>query len=116
MSRHENVIDLEKAVLVVVDLQEAFRKPIFEFDKIVARTAVVVQAARLLNFPVLVTEQYPQTEYHVTMPLGIDDLILELLAKRVGHCVENGYRCESCRGTMRSGETMPVQGNITPVT
>ena len=48
--------------------------------------------------------QYPQTEYHVTMPLGIDDLILELLAKRVGFCVEQNYRCESCRGTMRSGE------------
>jgi len=59
--------------------------------------------------------QYPQTEYHVTMPLGIDDLILELLAKRVGQCVKNGYRCESCRGTMRSGEAMTVQGNITPV-
>jgi sirohydrochlorin ferrochelatase len=59
--------------------------------------------------------QYPQTEYHVTMPLGIDDLILELLAKRVGHCVKNGYRCESCRGTMRSGEAMTVQGNIPPV-
>ena len=48
--------------------------------------------------------QYPQTEYHVTMPLGIDDLILELLAKRVGFCVEHAYRCESCRGTIRSGE------------
>ena len=47
---------------------------------------------------------FPQTEYHVTMPLGIDELILELLAKRVGFCVEHGYRCESCRGTMRSGE------------
>jgi sirohydrochlorin ferrochelatase len=47
---------------------------------------------------------FPQTEYHVTMPLGIDDLILELLAKRVGFCVEHDYRCESCRGTMRSGE------------
>ena len=50
--------------------------------------------------------QFPGTEYHVTMPLGIDDLILELLAKRVGTCVEHGYRCDSCRGTMRSGETM----------
>jgi sirohydrochlorin ferrochelatase len=49
-------------------------------------------------------EKFPQTEYHVTMPLGIDDLILELLAKRVGFCVEQGYRCESCRGTIRSGE------------
>ena len=48
---------------------------------------------------------FPETEYHVTMPLGIDDLILELLAKRVGFCVEHAYRCESCRGTIRSGET-----------
>jgi sirohydrochlorin ferrochelatase len=48
--------------------------------------------------------KFPQTEYHVTMPLGIDDLILELLAKRVEFCVEHSYRCESCRGTMRSGE------------
>jgi sirohydrochlorin ferrochelatase len=46
----------------------------------------------------------PNTEYHVTMPLGIDELILELLAKRVGFCIEHGFRCESCRGTIRSGE------------
>src|SRR5918993_2903623 len=31
---------------------------------------------------------YPQTEYHVTMPLGIDELILELLEKRVRFCVD----------------------------
>jgi sirohydrochlorin ferrochelatase len=49
-------------------------------------------------------EKFPQTEYHVAMPLGIDELILELLAKRVAFCVEHGYRCESCRGTVRSGE------------
>ena len=48
--------------------------------------------------------QFPQTEYHVTMPLGIDDLILELLAKRVSFCVDQGFRCDSCRGTVRSGE------------
>lgn len=49
-------------------------------------------------------QRFPQTEYHVTMPLGIDDLILDLLAKRVGFCVDHGFRCESCRGTIRSGE------------
>ncbi|MEA2708430.1 MAG: sirohydrochlorin ferrochelatase [Phycisphaerales bacterium] len=49
-------------------------------------------------------KKFPQTEYHVSMPLGIDDLILELLAKRVAFCVEHDYRCESCRGTIRSGE------------
>jgi sirohydrochlorin ferrochelatase len=47
---------------------------------------------------------FPATSYHVTMPLGIDDLILELLHKRVSFCEEKEFRCESCRGTMRSGE------------
>ena len=47
---------------------------------------------------------HPGTTYHVTMPLGLDDLILDLLAKRVGFCAEHEFRCDSCRGTMRSGE------------
>ena len=49
-------------------------------------------------------KEFPGTEYHVTMPLGIDDLILELLAKRADFCVEHDFRCDSCRGTLRSGE------------
>lgn len=55
--RHENVLDIDTAAVVVVDLQEAFRQAIFEFDRIVARTAIVLQAARLLGVPVLATEQ-----------------------------------------------------------
>jgi len=49
--------------------------------------------------------KYPTTRYHVTQTLGIDDLILELLEKRVNSCVENGYVCDACRGTGRCGET-----------
>src|SRR5687768_8417879 len=48
--------------------------------------------------------KHPGTRYHVTMPLGIDDLILELLNKRVQHCVGNELICENCRGSIRSGE------------
>lgn len=48
--------------------------------------------------------EFPESNYHVAMPLGIDDLILELLNKRVDFCVEHGLRCDSCRGTIRSGE------------
>ena len=51
-----------------------------------------------------VAASLPETEYHVTMPLGIDELILQLLAKRVNFCIEQEYRCDSCRGTIRSGE------------
>ena len=47
---------------------------------------------------------HPGTSYHVTMPLGIDDLILDLLNKRVQFCVNHEYGCASCRGTIRSGE------------
>src|SRR5687768_3718542 len=48
---------------------------------------------------------HPGTTYHVTMPLGLDDLILDLLAKRIGHCANHAFICENCRGTVRSGET-----------
>ena len=48
--------------------------------------------------------KFPHTRYHVTQTLGIDDLILELLNKRVAHCVEHDYLCDACRGTNRSGE------------
>ena len=51
---------------------------------------------------------HPGTRYHVTMPIGIDDLILQLLEKRVSHCVEHDYMCDSCRGTIRSGEAGAV--------
>jgi sirohydrochlorin ferrochelatase len=47
---------------------------------------------------------FPNTRYHVTQTLGIDDLILDLLHKRVSHCTGSGLVCEICRGTIRSGE------------
>lgn len=47
---------------------------------------------------------HPGVRYHVTMPIGIDDLILDLLNKRVQSCVNQGFTCDSCRGTVRSGE------------
>ena len=49
-------------------------------------------------------QQFPQTSYHVTPTLGIDDLILDLLAKRIAGCDHNHYDCDLCRGTLRSGE------------
>jgi nicotinamidase-related amidase len=59
-ARHPNLLALDSAVLVVVDLQEAFRPVIHEFEQITSRTSIVLRAAALLNLPVLVTEQSPQ--------------------------------------------------------
>jgi sirohydrochlorin ferrochelatase len=47
--------------------------------------------------------KFPGVRYHVTPTLGLDDLILQLLDKRVKECVEQDYLCEKCRGTGRSG-------------
>jgi len=49
---------------------------------------------------------FPKTTYHVSKTLGIDDLILDLLDKRATECVEQGYRCEACRGTLREGSSL----------
>jgi sirohydrochlorin ferrochelatase len=50
--------------------------------------------------------EHPGSSYHVAMPLGIDDLILELLKKRADFCTGSGFSCDSCRGTVRSGEVV----------
>ncbi len=60
------------------------------------------------DIPALAAEaavKHPGTQYHVAMPLGIDDLILDLLNKRAAFCQNNAFVCDSCRGTIRSGET-----------
>jgi sirohydrochlorin ferrochelatase len=46
---------------------------------------------------------FPGTRFHVTPTLGIDDLILDLLNKRVQHCTEHDFECEICKGSNRAG-------------
>jgi nicotinamidase-related amidase len=50
----------EDAVLLVVDVQEAFRDRIPGFDELVAGIAALADGARLLGVPVIVGEQYPR--------------------------------------------------------
>jgi nicotinamidase-related amidase len=53
-------LDSSRAALVVVDVQEAFRKVIPSFDDVARATAAMVQGAEATSVPVVVTEQYPQ--------------------------------------------------------
>jgi nicotinamidase-related amidase len=45
---------------VVVDVQEAFRRAVGEFESVAANAGVLAQGARTLGLPIVVTEQYPQ--------------------------------------------------------
>jgi nicotinamidase-related amidase len=57
---HANILDRNSVVLVVVDIQEAFRAPLPDFALIADRSARAVQAFAMLGLPVIITEQYPK--------------------------------------------------------
>jgi nicotinamidase-related amidase len=53
-------LDADRAALVVVDVQEAFRKAIPTFDEVARAVGALVEGAEATGIPILVTEQYPQ--------------------------------------------------------
>lgn len=57
---HSNSLDIDNSVLVVVDVQEAFRKAIPEFAETVSRIAIAIRGFQILGRPIIVTEQYPK--------------------------------------------------------
>ena len=53
-------LSADRAALVVVDVQEAFRKAVPDFDQVAAAAATLVRGAVAIGIPVVVTEQYPR--------------------------------------------------------
>ena len=53
-------LDRDRTALVVVDVQEAFRPAVQDFDEVVENTRRLMAGAKILGVPVIVTEQYPK--------------------------------------------------------
>jgi nicotinamidase-related amidase len=53
-------LDAARTTLIVVDLQEGFRKAIPDFERIAKATATLVEGAQAIGIPIVVTEQYPK--------------------------------------------------------
>ncbi|XP_053307451.1 isochorismatase domain-containing protein 2 isoform X1 [Spea bombifrons] len=62
------------SVLFLCDLQEKFRQSIVFFPQIVSVAARMLQAARILEIPVIVTEQYPKGLGPTVPELGVEGL------------------------------------------
>ena len=60
-------LDPSRAALVVIDVQEAFRKAVPGFDRVARACATLVRGAQAVGVPVLATEQYPKGLGH-TVP------------------------------------------------
>jgi nicotinamidase-related amidase len=53
-------LERDRTALVVVDVQEGFRKAIPDFERIAKATATLIDGAEAMSIPVIVTEQYPK--------------------------------------------------------
>jgi len=57
---HPNILDRKSTALIVIDVQEAFRNVIPQFENIAVRISTAIRGFQILDIPVIVTEQYPK--------------------------------------------------------
>lgn len=57
---HPSILDRNRTTLVVVDLQEAFRNAIPNYENLVSRAKIAVRGFQILDLPIIITEQYPK--------------------------------------------------------
>ena len=68
----------DDTTLIVVDVQEAFRKAVPDFDATAAKARTLVEGARVLGLPVIVTEQYSKGLGHTVDEVGLEgETVLE---------------------------------------
>ncbi len=60
MSANDRILDRERSVLLVIDLQDAYRGKFWQESRVIAATRTLLQASSILEIPVIVTEQYPK--------------------------------------------------------
>src|SRR5262245_57423586 len=67
--QHQNTLVLTQSALTVIDMQEAFRLKIPDFSEVAGRIATMVSGAKLLNLPIVVTEQYTKGLGHTAQEI-----------------------------------------------
>jgi nicotinamidase-related amidase len=68
--RHSHLLSSNEAVLLIVDVQESFRKHIADFANMTRNISILVEASKILKVPVIVTEQYPQGLGHTVTEIS----------------------------------------------
>lgn len=57
---HPNLVDPERSFVLLIDVQEGYRKALHEWERTVSRIGVLLEGVRRLEIPILYTEQYPK--------------------------------------------------------
>ncbi len=58
--RSQTLLPAHDTVLVIIDVQERFRTVVNEIERVIKNSSLLCGAARLLDIPILITEQYPE--------------------------------------------------------
>lgn len=75
-----DLLERDRCALVVVDVQEAFRKAVPDFDRIASAAATLVSAVGEMGVEVVCTEQYPKglgatvPEVASALPKGVEPI------------------------------------------
>jgi nicotinamidase-related amidase len=73
-------LDPRRAALVVIDVQEAFRRAVPDFDHVAQATATLIRGADSVGIPVRITEQYPKglgktvPDVAAALPAGVEPI------------------------------------------
>lgn len=112
---HVSQLSRESTALAVIDMQEAFRPVMPDFAEVASRIALAVEGARLLEVPVIVTEQYPKGLKHTAEEIiarlpaelkpiekscfsscGAEDFVSQLVARNVKQVLVCGIEAHIC--------------------
>lgn len=97
---HPRILDNSRSALLVVDVQEAFRTVINDFDDLAARITIAVRGFGILKRPVFVTEQYPKglgrtaAEICAVLPADFEFIEKSAFSSCGAAALEDGFRAE----------------------
>src|SRR5260370_15366659 len=109
-----SLLSREHAALAVIDMQEAFRMVIPDFGEVAARIGKAVQGARLLEVPVIVTEQYPRglkhTAEEIAAHLPPDFNVIEKIC--FSSCGAEGFQSRLAGGKIKQVIVCGIEAHI----
>ena len=109
------LLDAQRSVLIVIDLQEKLVPAIDKGDDVVANAGKLLEGAGRLGVPVIVSEQYPKG-----LGLTVDDIASKLPneSKTIAKLTFSAARSEDFRrdlSALRGRDQMVICGTETPV-
>lgn len=107
------IINRKRTAFVLVDIQEKFVPVIHGIDKVISNSNILVNAAGILNIPLIITEQYPaglgSTSKRINLPekmtliekisfscFGCDDFVKKIKELNVDSIVLFGIESHVC--------------------